>query len=77
MMQCMGEDPNREGLLKTPTRMAKALLAITSGYHDDPEQIISDALFTCDSNEMVIVKDINIHSMCEHHILPFFGKVSN
>jgi GTP cyclohydrolase I len=70
----IGEDPGREGLLKTPLRVEKALKAITSGYADDPIRILNEAMFTVDTDEMVIVKDIELYSMCEHHMLPFFGK---
>jgi GTP cyclohydrolase I len=74
-LQCLGEDPTREGLVKTPARMAKALLACTAGYAQDPRDIVSDALFECASEEMVLVRDIECYSMCEHHMLPFFGRV--
>ena len=75
MLVRLGEDPEREGLLKTPERYAKALHDLTKGYREDPEQILKEALFTVDYDEMVIVKDIEMFSMCEHHLLPFFGKV--
>lgn len=75
IVQCLGEDVHREGLIKTPMRMAKALLACTSGYKQTAAEVVSDAIFTCESNEMVIVRDIECHSMCEHHMLPFFGRV--
>ncbi len=74
-LQGLGEDPSREGLVKTPMRMAKALLACTAGYAQSPREIVSDALFECSSDEMVVVRDIDCYSMCEHHMLPFFGKV--
>lgn len=70
----LGEDPNREGLQKTPERVAKALQFLTQGYSTDPEEILKSALFNEEYSEMVIVKDIEVYSMCEHHMLPFFGK---
>src|SRR6188768_3550236 len=71
----LGEDPNREGLLKTPFRVEKAMRDITAGYTLDPVKILNEAMFTVDTDEMVIVKDIELYSLCEHHMLPFFGKV--
>ena len=74
LLTALGEDPNREGLVNTPKRVEKALKFLTSGYEADIDQVLNNAMFTVDYNEMVIVKDIDFYSLCEHHLLPFFGK---
>jgi GTP cyclohydrolase I len=71
----LGEDPEREGLERTPARVHKAFEFLTRGYHEDPEALLKKALFTVSYDEMVIVKDVEMFSLCEHHMLPFFGKV--
>ncbi len=76
ILRLIGEDPEREGLVKTPRRVAKALIDITSGYDSNPESIVSQAIFEHAGSQIVIVKDIEFYSMCEHHILPFFGKIA-
>jgi len=75
ILSILGEDPGRQGLLQTPLRVDKALKFLTSGYSIDPEKIISGALYEVKYDEMVVVKDIEFFSLCEHHMLPFFGKV--
>ncbi|TAL41653.1 MAG: GTP cyclohydrolase I FolE [Chitinophagaceae bacterium] len=74
ILSLLGEDPNREGLKRTPERLAKAMQYLTQGYHIDAKSIINSAKFHEEVSEMIVVKDIEIYSMCEHHILPFFGK---
>lgn len=76
IISLLGEDPAREGLAKTPMRSAKALWHLTSGYRRDPSETIRQALFEHEGSKMIIVRDIEYYSMCEHHILPFFGKIS-
>jgi len=71
----LGEDPGRQGLKATPDRVARALRELTNGYGVRPEEVIADAIFDQDYDEMVVVKDINFYSLCEHHMLPFFGQV--
>jgi len=75
MIVRLGEDPDREGLSRTPERVAKAMQFLVKGYKDDPEALLRKALFTVSYDEMVIVKDVEMFSLCEHHMLPFFGKV--
>ncbi len=74
LLQELGEDPEREGLLKTPQRVAKALDFLTSGYREDLDTIVNQAVFKAESNNMIISRDIEVYSMCEHHMLPFFGR---
>ena len=75
IIKLLGEDPHRDGLQKTPMRVAKAMQILTRGYLQDPHKVLTDALFEEKYNQMVIVKDIDFFSMCEHHMLPFYGKV--
>ena len=74
LLEEIGEDPDRDGLIDTPARVERALRFLTSGYRTDIDSVINEALFTVDYNEMVIVRDIDFYSLCEHHLLPFFGK---
>jgi GTP cyclohydrolase I len=74
VLEALGEDPDREGLEKTPERVEKALRFLTQGYGQDPDAILKKALFTVNYEQMVIIKDIDVYSLCEHHLLPFFGR---
>jgi len=74
ILRNIGEDPEREGLVKTPNRVARMFDELTAGYHTDPVALINGAIFSVDYDEMVVVKDIDFHSLCEHHMLPFYGK---
>lgn len=76
ILEAIGEDVNRDGLKKTPLRVAKSFEYICNGYFQDPKEVLNEALFDSTNNEMVIVRNIEFYSMCEHHILPFFGRVS-
>ncbi len=75
LLKELGEDPGRQGLEKTPSRVAEAMRLFTSGYEMDPLQILNDALFDVEYDEMVVVRDIDFYSLCEHHLVPFFGRV--
>jgi len=75
MLKELGEDPGRDGLLKTPSRVAKSMRFFTQGYNADPVEILNGALFDVDYDEMVLVRDIDFYSLCEHHMVPFFGRV--
>lgn len=75
LLENIGEDPNRQGLQGTPDRVARMYDELTAGYHTDPVKLVNGALFDVDYNEMVVVKDIEFYSMCEHHMLPFYGRV--
>jgi GTP cyclohydrolase I len=74
ILRTIGEDPDREGLLKTPERVARALTFLTKGYHEDPAAILNSALFSEEYSEMIVLKDLDFFTLCEHHLLPFFGK---
>ena len=74
VLQSIGEDPNRDGLRRTPERFEKAFRFLTSGYQQDPEKLLNGAMFSVSYDQMVLVKDIEFYSLCEHHLLPFFGK---
>ncbi len=74
MLEILGENPNREGLLKTPKRVFKSFEFMTQGYHQDPKKVLNEALFSSDNSQMVLIKDIEFYSMCEHHLLPIIGR---
>jgi len=75
MLALLGEDPERDGLLNTPSRVARSWAFLTSGYSIDPRAVVGDALFEAEYDEMVVVRDVEVYSLCEHHLLPFFGRV--
>ncbi|KAH1915570.1 hypothetical protein KXV74_000628 [Aspergillus fumigatus] len=75
ILECLGEDPNREGLLQTPKRYARAMLFFTQGYAIDARGVVNDAIFTVDTRELVLIRDIELFSLCEHHLVPFHGKI--
>lgn len=74
IIEHIGEDPNREGLVRTPARAAKALEFFTNGYQQDPKSVVNGAIFSSDIDELIVVKDIELYSLCEHHLIPFIGK---
>jgi GTP cyclohydrolase IA len=74
ILEAIGEDPERQGLVRTPDRVARAYAELTAGYHVDPVRLVNDAIFDVSYDEMVIVRDIDFHSLCEHHLLPFYGR---
>ncbi|MDE7387004.1 MAG: GTP cyclohydrolase I FolE [Muribaculaceae bacterium] len=76
IIELLGEDPDREGLVKTPMRAAKAMYSVTGGYRESADEVMSQAIFEYAGSQIIVVKDIEFYSLCEHHILPFFGKVS-
>jgi GTP cyclohydrolase I len=75
MLRLLGQDPSRDGLVKTPSRVARSWAFLTSGYYIDPRDVVGDALFEAEYDEMVVVRDVEVYSLCEHHLLPFFGRV--
>ena len=74
LLEAIGEDPKREGLLRTPSRAARAFEFLTNGYRQDLDQVVNDAIFSSEASEIILVKDIELYSMCEHHLLPFIGR---